>query len=125
CVAYSQERKQFGKEICEFQGVQFLLADMAMKVEAMRLLLYRAATNAGMGLPSPMDTSLAKCFANETVREVVGMALQVHGGYGYSKEHDIERIFRDGWGWGVAGGTTQMQRITIASELVGRRFKQR
>ena len=59
------------------------------------------------------------------VREVAGLALQVHGGYGYSKEYSLERIFRDAWGWGVAGGTIQMQKITIASELLGRRFKQR
>ena len=77
------------------------------------------------GFPSPLEASLAKCFANEMVREVVGLALQVHGGYGYSKEYSIEKIFRDGWGWGVAGGTVQMQKITIASQMLERSFIQR
>ena len=123
--AYSKQRKQFGKEICEFQAVQFMLADMALKIEAAGLLIYRAAANAGTGFPSPLEASLAKCFANEMVREVAGLALQVHGGYGYSKEYGIEKILRDSWGWGVAGGTIQIQKITIASELIGRRLKQR
>jgi len=122
---YSKQRKQFGKEICEFQAVQFMLADMALRVEAARLLIYRAVANAGMGFPSPLEASLAKCFANEMVREVAGLALQVHGGYGYSKEYSIERIFRDAWGWGVAGGTIQIQKINIVSELLGKRLKQR
>lgn len=122
---YSKQRKQFGRDICEFQAVQFMLADMILKVEASRLLIYRAASNAGRGFPSPLEASLAKCFANEMVREVVGLALQTHGGYGYSKEYEIEKIFRDGWGWGVAGGTVQIQKITIASQMLERRFRQR
>jgi len=124
-IKYSQERKQFGKEICEFQAIQLMLADMAMKVEAARLLIYRAVFNAGVGLPSILESNLAKCFANEMVREVAGLALQLHGGYGYSKEYPIERMFRDGWGWGIAGGTIQMQKITITSQLLNRRFDQR
>jgi butyryl-CoA dehydrogenase len=122
---YSQERKSFGKPICEFQAVQFLLADMAMKVEAARLLIYRAAVNAGMGLPSVFESSVAKCFANEIAKEVTDMALQVFGGYGYSKEYPIERMLRDSRGWPVAGGTVQMQRINIAGAMLGRRFNQR
>ncbi len=122
---YSQERTAFGKQICEFQAVQFLLADMAMKVEAARLLIYRAAVNAGMGLPSIFESSVAKCFANEMAKEVTDMALQVFGGYGYSKEYPIERMLRDSRGWPVAGGTVQMQRINIAGAMLGRRFSQR
>jgi alkylation response protein AidB-like acyl-CoA dehydrogenase len=122
---YSQERTAFGKQICEFQAVQFLLADMAMKVEAARLLIYRAAVNAGMGLPSIFESSVAKCFANEMAKEVTDMALQVFGGYGYSKEYPIERMLRDSRGWPVAGGTVQMQRINIAGAMLGRRFNQR
>jgi alkylation response protein AidB-like acyl-CoA dehydrogenase len=124
-MEYSQQRKQFGKEICEFQAVQLMLADMALKTEAARLLIYRAAVTAGRGVPSPLEASLAKCFANEATRDVAGLALQVHGGYGYSKEHGIEKLFRDSWGWGVAGGTVQMQKITIASRLLKRKFNQR
>ncbi|MFH1087375.1 MAG: acyl-CoA dehydrogenase family protein [Chloroflexota bacterium] len=122
---YAQQRKQFGKAICDFQGIQFMLADMAMKVEAARLLVHRAAANAGRGFPAPLETSLAKCFANEIVREVSSMALQIHGGYGYTTESEIERIFRDSWGWGIGGGTIQMHKIIIASELLGRRFNLR
>ncbi|GAB4338418.1 MAG: acyl-CoA dehydrogenase [Candidatus Abyssubacteria bacterium] len=122
---YSQERTAFGKPICEFQAVQFLLADMAMKVEAARLLIYRAAVNAGMGLPSIFESSVAKCFANEMAKEVTDMALQVFGGYGYSKEYPVERMLRDSRGWPVAGGTVQMQRINIAGAMLGRRFNQR
>ena len=122
---YSQERKAFGKPICEFQAVQFLLADMAMKVEAARLLIYRAAVNAGQGLPSVFESSIAKCFANEIGKEVTDMALQVFGGYGYSKEYPIERMLRDSRGWPVAGGTVQIQRINIAGAMLGRRFSQR
>jgi butyryl-CoA dehydrogenase len=125
CLGLARQRKQFGREICEFQAVQFMLADMSLKIEAARLLLYRAAVNAGTGFPSPLEANLAKCYANEMVRDVVGLALQLHGGYGYTKEHTIEKIFRDGWGWGVAGGTVQIQKITIASQLLGRSFPQR
>ena len=124
-IKYAQERVAFGKPICEFQAIQFLLADMAMKVEAARLLIYRAATNAGTGLPSVFDSSVAKCFANEMAKEVTDMALQVFGGYGYSKEYPIERMLRDSRGWPLAGGTVQMQRINIASAMIGRRFNQR
>ncbi|HQB93528.1 MAG TPA: acyl-CoA dehydrogenase family protein [Smithellaceae bacterium] len=122
---YAQERKAFGKPICEFQGVQFLLADMAMKVEAARLLVYRAAVNAGSGHPSVFESSVAKCFANEIGKEVTDMAIQVFGGYGYSKEYPIERMLRDSRGWPVAGGTVQIQRINIAGAMLGRRFSQR
>ncbi|MBL7209973.1 MAG: acyl-CoA dehydrogenase family protein [Dehalococcoidia bacterium] len=124
-MAYSQQRKAWGKDICEFQAVQFMLADMALRVEASRLLIYRATVNAAAGLPVPLEANLAKCFANQMVREVTGLAMQIHGGYGYSKDYPVERLFRDGWGWGIAGGTIEMQKITIASLLVQRRFDQR
>jgi len=124
-MAYSQQRKQWGKDICEFQAIQFMLANMVVKVEAARFLIYRAVVNAETGLPSPIEANLAKCFANEMVREVAGLALQIHGGYGYSKEYPVERMLRDGWGWGIAGGTIEMQKITIASQLLNRRFDQR
>lgn len=123
--AHAQERVAFGKPICEFQAIQFLLADMAMKVEAARLLIYRAVVNAGQGLPSVFESSVAKCYANEMAKEVTDMALQVFGGYGYSKEYPIERMLRDSRGWPVAGGTVQIQRINIASAMLGRRFNQR
>ncbi len=122
---YAQERKAFGKLICEFQGVQFLLADMAMKVEAARLLIYRAAVNAGLEIPSIYESSVAKCFANEIGKEVTDMALQVFGGYGYSTEYPVERMLRDSRGWPLAAGTVQIQRVNIAGAMLGRRFSQR
>ncbi|MGI9387371.1 MAG: acyl-CoA dehydrogenase family protein, partial [Methyloligellaceae bacterium] len=101
------------------------IAEMKMKVDAARLLLYRAVVNAEKGLPSVADSSIAKCFANEMVREVTGKALQLMGGYGYSKEFPVEQKLRDGWGWGIAGGTIDIQKTNIAAALVGRRFNQR
>lgn len=124
-LGYVQERRQFGKPIVEFQAVQLKLAEMALKVEASRLLLYRAVANAGQGLPTVLESSMAKCFANEIVREVAGAAMQLMGGYGYSKQFDIERRLRDAWGWGIAGGTIDVQKVNIAAALVGRRFDQR
>lgn len=124
-LAYIQERKQFGKELVEFQAVQMSLAEMKMKLDASRLLLYRAVVNAEAGLPSVADSSIAKCFANEIVREVTGKAMQLMGGYGYSTEYPIEQKMRDGWGWGIAGGSIDIQKTNIASALVGRRFSQR
>jgi alkylation response protein AidB-like acyl-CoA dehydrogenase len=124
-LGYVQERKQFGKPIVEFQAVQLKLAEMALKVEASRLLLYRAVANAGQALPTVLESSMAKCFANEIVREVAGAAMQLMGGYGYSKQFDMERRLRDAWGWGIAGGTIDVQKVNIAAALVGRRFDQR
>jgi alkylation response protein AidB-like acyl-CoA dehydrogenase len=122
---YAMEREAFGRPICEFQAIQFMMADMTMQLDAARLLVYRAATGAGKGLPSIYEASLAKCFANEMVKEVTDKAMQIFGGYGYSKEFPMERMLRDGRAWSVAGGTVQMLRITLASFIFGRRFDQR
>jgi alkylation response protein AidB-like acyl-CoA dehydrogenase len=122
---YAMEREAFGRPICEFQAIQFMAADMAMQLDAARLLVYRAASGAGQGLPSIYEASMAKCFANEMVKEVTDKASQIFGGYGYSTEFPIERMLRDGRAWSVAGGTIQMLRITMASMLFGRRFDQR
>jgi butyryl-CoA dehydrogenase len=123
--AYVQERRQFGKPLIDFQAVQLKLAEMAMRVEASRLLIHRAVSRAAHGFPSVADSSIAKCFANEMVREVTGACLQLMGGYGYSKQMPAEQRLRDAWGWGIAGGTIDIQKINIASALVGRRFDQR
>ena len=120
-----QERRQFGKPIVDFQAVQLALAEMRMEVDAARLLLYRAVTGAQAGLPSIAESSIAKCFANEIAREVTGKAMQLMGGYGYSSAYPLERMFRDAWGWGIAGGTIDVQKTNIAAALVGRRFDQR
>ncbi|MCC5812189.1 MAG: acyl-CoA dehydrogenase family protein [Ectothiorhodospiraceae bacterium] len=125
-LAYVDERKQFGKPIADFQAVQLRLADMAMRVEAARLLIWRAVSRSDEeGLPSLADASIAKCFANEITRDVCGNAVQLMGGYGYHKEYGAEQRFRDAWGWGIAGGTIDIQKVNIAAALVGRRFNQR
>ena len=122
---YVQEREQFGKPIVDFQAVQINLADMLMKVEASRLLIHRAVFNAANGLPDILESSSAKCFANEIAREVTTTAMQLMGGYGFNKEYGMERKVRDAFGWGIAGGTIDVQKVNIASAMIGRRFNQR
>ena len=124
-LAYVQERMQFGQPLIEFQHVQMTVADMVLQVEAARQLLHRAARNAGHGLPDPLEVSLAKCTANEMAKRVTDLAMQLHGGNGYTEEYGIERLHRDAHGWALAGGTPTMQRLRIVSELLGRRFDQR
>ncbi|MFA6451464.1 MAG: acyl-CoA dehydrogenase family protein [bacterium] len=123
--AYAMERKAFGRPICEFQDVQFSIVNMAMKLDAARLLVYRAVTGAGRGFPSMLEAGMAKCFANEMVVDVTDAAMQVLGGYGYSKEFPVERMHRDALAWRVAGGTVQMLRLAMASILFARRFNQK
>jgi butyryl-CoA dehydrogenase len=122
---YVEQRKQFGKPIVEFQMVQAALADMVIQVEAARHLVWRAAAAAGRGAPKSLDASVAKCFANEMAKRVSDLAMQLHGGYGYAPEYEIERFHRDAHGWALAGGTPGIQRIRIASEYLGRSFNQR
>ena len=123
---YVQEREQFGKPLVEFQSVQVTLADMVLQVEAARLLRDRAAASAGTGgLPDSFQVSVAKCTANEMAKRVTDLAMQLHGGNGYTEEYGIERLHRDAHGWAIAGGTPSMQRIRIVSELLGRKFDQR
>ncbi|WP_341229067.1 acyl-CoA dehydrogenase family protein [Nocardioides salarius] len=124
-LAYVQEREQFGKALVEFQSIQVMLADMVLAVDAARLLRDRAADGAGTGLPDPLHTSLAKCTANEMAKKVTDLAMQIHGGNGYTEEYGLERLHRDAHGWAIAGGTPTMQRIRIVSEVLGRKFDQR
>ena len=122
---YVQEREQFGKQLVDFQAVQIRLADMLIRVEASRLLIHRAVFNAANGLPDILESSTAKCFANEIAREVTTNAMQLMGGYGFNKEYKMERRVRDSFGWGIAGGTIDVQKVNIASAMIGRRFNQR
>ncbi|MDQ7903809.1 acyl-CoA dehydrogenase family protein [Phytohabitans sp. ZYX-F-186] len=124
-LRYAQDRVQFGKPLIEFQNIQLTLADMMMQVEAARQLLLRAAHHAGTGMPVPLEVSLAKCTANEMAKRVSDLAMQLHGGNGYTEEYGIERLHRDAHGWALAGGTPTMQRIRIVSEMLGRSFDQR
>jgi butyryl-CoA dehydrogenase len=122
---YVLDRRQFGRPIAEFQMVQAAIADMVVRVEGARLLIYAAATQAGSGAPSPLAASVAKLNANEAAKVVSDLAIQVHGGYGYAAEYEVERLHRDAHGWSLAGGTLNVQRMRIASEYLGVRFDQR
>ena len=105
---YAGERKQFGRELCEFQGIQWKFAEMALKLEAAQLLLYRAAVNATYGLPSAYETALAKVFCNRAGFEAANESLQVMGGLGFTEESIVQYCVRRTRGWMIAGGTIEM-----------------
>lgn len=118
-------RRQFGRLLCEFQGLQWKFAEMALKLESAQLLLYRAATNADCGLPSAYETSIAKLACNLAGWEVANEALQSMGGYGYSEESLVEYCVKRTRGWMIAGGSVEILKNRIAEDVFGRRFDQR
>ena len=117
-LAYVTQRQQFGQRIADFQGVQWMLADMATQVDAARLLTYNAANRCDEGLPFTKEASMAKLFASEAATQVSTAALQLHGGFGYFKESIIERFFRDAKVTEIYEGTSQIQRTVIARRLL-------
>jgi alkylation response protein AidB-like acyl-CoA dehydrogenase len=118
-VAYVKERRQFGKAIADFQGIQFMLADMAMKVEAARQLVYVAAAKAERGAPDMTFTSsAAKCFASDTAMAVTTDAVQLLGGYGYTRDFPVERMMRDAKITQIYEGTNQVQRMVMARQVL-------
>jgi alkylation response protein AidB-like acyl-CoA dehydrogenase len=117
-IAYAREREQFGKSISEFQGIQFMLADMAMKIQAARLLVYEAAYKFDQGQNASMAASMAKCFATDMAMEVTTNAVQVLGGAGYVRDYPVERYMRDVKVAQIFEGTNQIQRIIIARALL-------
>ncbi|MEA2361931.1 MAG: hypothetical protein QOD71_1076 [Thermoleophilaceae bacterium] len=119
-LKYSQERKTFGKPIAEHQAIQFKLADMATKIEAARLLTFKAARMKDAGERSDLEAGMAKLFASETGKEVVEEAFRIHGGYGYSKEYEIERLYRDAPLLLIGEGTSEIQRMVIGKKLLQR-----
>ena len=119
-LKYSQERKTFGKPICELQAIQFKLADMATQVEAARLLTIRAARLKDAGVRSEMEAGMAKLFASEAGRFCVEESFRIHGGYGYSKEYEIERLYRDAPLLLIGEGTSEIQRMVIGKTLLQR-----
>ena len=119
-LKYSQERKTFGKPICEHQAIQFKLADMATQVEAARLLTIRAARLKDAGERSEMEAGMAKLFASEAGRFCVEESFRIHGGYGYSKEYEIERLYRDAPLLLIGEGTSEIQRMVIGKTLIAR-----
>jgi acyl-CoA dehydrogenase len=116
-VAYAKSRKQFGSPILSNQGISFLLADMAMKVEAARLLTWQAAWLADHGEKVTMRSAMAKCFASDTAMEVTTNAVQVMGGYGYMRDYPVEKLMRDAKLLQIYEGTNQIQRMVIARQL--------
>jgi alkylation response protein AidB-like acyl-CoA dehydrogenase len=119
-LRYSQERKTFGKPIAQHQAIQFKLADMATKVEAARLLTRKAAALKDAGERSDVEAGMAKLFASETGKEVVEESFRIHGGYGYSKEYEIERLYRDAPLLLIGEGTSEIQRMVIGRKLLQR-----
>lgn len=117
---YSREREQFGQPISSFQGIQFMLADMAMKIEAARLLVYEAAYKLDEGQNAGMYASMAKCFATDMAMEVTTNAVQVLGGAGYVRDYPVERYMRDVKVAQIFEGTNQIQRVVIARALLGK-----
>ena len=118
-IAYAKERKQFGKPIGDFQAIQFMLADMALRIDAARMLTYRAAWLKDHGQPYKKEASMAKLYASEAAMWVTTKAIQVHGGYGYIKDYPVERMFRDAKLCELGEGTSEIQRLVIARELLG------
>jgi len=117
-LAYAKEREQFGRPIGKFQGIQFMLADMATKIEAARLLVYRAAYLKDSGKPYTKEAAMAKVYASETAMEVTTKAVQILGGYGYTREYPVERMMRDAKITEIYEGTSEIQRVVIALNLL-------
>src|SRR4051794_31721368 len=119
-LKYAQERKTFGKEIGQHQAIQFKLADMATKIDAARLLTLRAARMKDAGVRSDLEAGMAKLFASEAGKECVEDSFRIHGGYGYSKEYEIERLYRDAPLLLIGEGTSEIQRMVIGRTLLKR-----
>ncbi len=118
-ISYAKEREQFGSPISKFQGIRWMIADMAVQIEAARLLTFNAAAMKDRGERFTPEASMAKLFASEMVNKVAYQALQIHGGYGYSKEYAVERYYRDARVTTIYEGTSEVQRIVIANDIIG------
>jgi len=118
-VAYSKERVQFGQPIANFQAIQWMIADMATEIDAARLLVYRAAWLKDQGVRFTKEAAMAKLYASEVAERVCYKALQIHGGYGYMREYDVERMYRDQRLCAIGEGTSEIQRLVIARQVLG------
>jgi butyryl-CoA dehydrogenase len=116
---YAKERVQFGRPIAEFQAIQWMLADMATEIDAARLMVYRAAAMRDAGLRYTKEAAMAKLFASEVAERAAFKAVQIHGGYGYSREYPVERIYRDQRLCSIGEGTSEIQRLVIARQVLG------
>jgi alkylation response protein AidB-like acyl-CoA dehydrogenase len=122
---WAMTRKQFGRLLCEFQGIQWKFADMKMKLDAGQLLIHRAAANAVNGIPSAEDTAIAKAFCNQAGFDICNEAMQIMGGIGYTEETLVEYCFRKCRGWMIAGGSIEILKNRIAEGIFERSFSQR
>jgi alkylation response protein AidB-like acyl-CoA dehydrogenase len=117
-VAYAKERKAFGKPIAEFQALRWMMADMSTELDAARLLVFRAALLADQGKPYTTEAAMAKLFASEAACRAAASGVQIHGGYGFTKEFMVERIYRDVKLCTIGEGTSEIQRLVIARDLL-------
>ncbi|MDH3944569.1 MAG: acyl-CoA dehydrogenase family protein, partial [Anaerolineae bacterium] len=117
-LRYAQEREAFGQPIAGFQAIQWMLADAATEIQAARLMVYHAAFSKENGRPFAKEAAMAKLFATEMAERVCRNAIQVHGGYGYSSEYAVERIYRDARLMTIGEGTSEVQRMVIARHLL-------
>jgi short-chain 2-methylacyl-CoA dehydrogenase len=120
-LGYAQQRKQFGSAISEFQGVQFELAEMAVDVEATRLMVYNAARLRDAGRPFLTQAVMCKYFASQVAERVASRAVEVLGGVGFTKDYPVEKLYRDAKIGRIYEGTSNMQKITIAKQILGKR----
>ncbi|WP_410207886.1 acyl-CoA dehydrogenase family protein [Fusobacterium sp.] len=119
-IAYGKERVQFGKPVIKNQAMQFKIADMQIKTETARQMVAHALTKMDMGLPHSMESAIAKCYASDIAMQVASEAIQVFGGYGYSREYPVEKLLRDAKIFQIFEGTNEVQRIVIANNTIGR-----
>jgi butyryl-CoA dehydrogenase len=117
-VKYSKDREQFGQKICKFQGIRWTIAEMATEIEAARQLMFSAARMKDKGEKFTQQASMAKLFASEMVNRIVGKALQLHGGYGFTKDYPVERMYRDARVFTIYEGTSEIQRIVISDHVI-------
>jgi alkylation response protein AidB-like acyl-CoA dehydrogenase len=116
-VQYSREREQFGQSISKFQGLRWMIADMATEIEAARLLAFQAAEMKDRGENYTLQASMAKLFASEMVNRITAKAIQIHGGYGFTKEYPVERYYRDARVFTIYEGTSEIQRVVISNHI--------
>jgi butyryl-CoA dehydrogenase len=117
---YARERVQFGRPIGKFEAIQWMIADMATEIDAARMMIYRAAAMKDAGKPFTKEAAMAKLFASEVAERAAFKAIQIHGGYGYSREYAVERIYRDQRLCSIGEGTSEIQRLVIAREILGK-----
>ena len=119
-IAYGKERIQFGKPVLKNQALQFKVADMAIKIETARQMVAHSLTLMDQGLPYSKESAIAKCYASDIAMEVASEAIQMFGGYGYSREYPVEKLLRDAKIFQIFEGTNEVQRIVVANNTIGR-----